>query len=172
MTPAAGERGFTLVEVLIAVTVLGVIIAAIGAGFSVGLRTMDGTASRLAGSMDAQLVGVHLPDDVASATTIVSAPGSIVCAGVAAPVLQLSDAASFDVVYGVRAANGGHQLERHDCAGGAVRSTVVVARNLGGLSAAVATGIPAGVTLTVTEATIPSNPTPFVFSVSGTRRAS
>lgn len=175
MTRGADERGFTLVEVLIAVAVLGVVIAAIGAGYSVALRTMDGTANRLAGSMDAQLLGVHLPDDVASATRI--DVSDIACTGVVAPILQLRDGAKVNVVYGVRAAGAGHQLERHDCAGGAVRSTTVIARNLAGADAAVATRVPAsggatGATLTITEATVASEIAPFVFTVTGTRRAS
>ena len=172
MTQAPDERGFTLVEVLVTVVVLGVVIAALGAGFSVGLRTMDSTANRLAGSMDAQLLGVHLPDDVASATSIDATPSSITCVGVASPVLQLGDGASFDVVYGVGAGSGTHRLERHDCAGGSVRSTIVVARNLAGPAAAVATRTATGATLTITGATVAADATPFVFSVTGTRRAS
>lgn len=176
MTAARDEHGFTLVELLIAVSVLGVIVLALGAAFSVGLRTMDTTTNRLAGSMDAQLLGVHLPDDVASATVITTAPAAIVCTGVASPVLQLADGA-FNVVYGVRAARGEHQLERHDCSGGAVRSTIVVARHLGGMTAAVATRIPAsgapsGATITLTEATVASEPVPFVFSVTAMVRSS
>jgi len=58
-----------------------------------------------------------------------------------------------------------------------VQSTTVVARNLAGTSAAVPARIPAtgtltGASLTVTEKATATEVTPFVFTVSGTRRSS
>jgi hypothetical protein len=155
------------------------IVVALGAAFSVGLRTMNDTSSRLGGSNDAQLVGVHFPPDVESATeAVASASGvGITCTGATNPVLELSDGGAFDVVYGVRAAAGSFQLERHVCAGGAVQSTRVIARNLGSITAAVPARLPAtgrlvGATLTITERAGGTDVAPYVFTVRGNRRSS
>ena len=177
---AGGESGFTLVELLIAVTVLGVIMTAIAAGFSVGLRTMNDTSDRLAGSNDAQHLAVSLVPDVASATVAVAAAdgAGIACTGASNPVLQLSDGTSFNVVYGVRSVAGAStfQLERYVCTAGAVTSTRVVARNLASLTAAAPTRIPAGGTLAGASLTLTEKVTTtdaaYVFTVTGRRRTS
>jgi prepilin-type N-terminal cleavage/methylation domain-containing protein len=169
------ESGFTLVELLIAVVVLGVIVAGISAGFSLGLNTLNETSNRLAGSNDAQLLGTYLPPDVTSATEATTT--GIACSGASNPQLELSDGPNFNVVYGVRTIAGGHQLERYDCTSGSVGKTTVVARNLAGASAVLATRIPAsgtltGASLTVTERTTPQESSAYVFTVTGTRRSS
>lgn len=175
---ARDEAGFTLVELLIAVTVLGIIIAALGAGFSVGLRTMNDTSNRLSGSNDAQQLGVYLPPDVESASVAVASDtgSGITCTGASNPVLQLTDGATFNIVYGVRSESGAYQLERYVCTGGSVQSTKVVARNLASTSAVAPTRLPAsgtltGASLTVTEKTTATDSTAYVFTITGTKRA-
>jgi prepilin-type N-terminal cleavage/methylation domain-containing protein len=172
------ESGFTLVELMIAIAVLGVIMVALGSAFSFGLITMNDTSNRLSGSNDAQLLAVFLPPDVESATAAVaSASGAgITCTGASSPVLQLTDAATFNVVYGVRLVSGAYQLERYVCTGGSVQSTTVVGRNLGSATALAPTRIPAsgtltGASLTVTEKVTDSDPVAYVFTVGGKRRA-
>ena len=176
MTATADESGFTLVELLIAVAVMGLIMVALGAGFSVGLRTMNDTSSRLAGSNDAQLVGVHLPPDIESATEAVGYPGNGTCFG-ADPVLRLTDGATFDVVYGVKADGATFRLDRYDCSGTTVLSTRIVARNLASATAVAPTRYPTsgtltGAALTITEKATGTDATPYVFTVRGNRRSS
>lgn len=176
---AKRESGFTLVELLIAVSVLGMIMAALGAAFAVGYRTMNDTSNRLAGSNDAQLLGANLPPDIESASVVTASSSGtgITCTGASNPVLQLTDGTTFNVVYGVRSTADAYSLERYICTGGTVQSTIVVARNLASTSAAVPARIPAtgtltGASLTVTEKATATEVTPFVFTVSGTRRSS
>lgn len=189
MSRPGDESGFTLVEMLIAVTVLGIIMVALGAGFSAGLRNLDDTSNRLSGSTDAQQLGVYLVPDVQSASAVVaSATGAgITCTGASAPVLQLTDGASFNVVYGVRTVTSGsladsshpaYYLERYVCTGGAVvsGSTKVVSRTLASATAAapaqiLSSGTLVGASLTVTEKTTTNDTTPYVFTVKGNRRS-
>jgi prepilin-type N-terminal cleavage/methylation domain-containing protein len=176
--PVRDERGFTLVELLIAVTVLGVIMTALGAGFSLALGTINGTSNRLASSQDAQLLGVYLLPDIEGASTIVasSTGAGISCTGAQNPVLQLTDSSTFNVVYGVRNNAGTYQLERYVCTGGSVQSTTVVGRNLASTTAVTPARLPAsgtltGASLTVTEKTTTADSTAYVYTVTGKVRS-
>jgi len=69
----AGERGFTLVEVLVCVALLAIIGGAVGIVFSVGLRTIlepGASRDRLAAASDAIAVDQLLSADVHRATCI------------------------------------------------------------------------------------------------------
>lgn len=173
------EAGFTLVEMLVAVALLGVVMAGLGGLFFVGFRTTDETANRLSGSNDALFLSVYLLPDVQSATeAIASSNGTgIVCTGAANPKLQLTDSTTLNVVYGVREVGDQYHLERHVCTGGSVSTTKVIARNLASTSSVTPTRTPAtgtltGASLTVTEAPTTSTDTSYEFTVSGKRRAS
>jgi prepilin-type N-terminal cleavage/methylation domain-containing protein len=72
------NRGFTLIEVLIALTVLGVTMVAVFAGFSSGLKLRAVTRDRVAFDRDSRLMINSLRDDFAN---LVSAgPGPMVSA--------------------------------------------------------------------------------------------
>lgn len=64
------DRGLSLVEVLLSVTIGSVVIAALLQGIFSGLRTLDDTNARIAGSNDTQLVAGYFTSDVASAETV------------------------------------------------------------------------------------------------------
>lgn len=167
------ESGFTLVELLIAVVVMGVISTVIGAAFTVGLRTMDDTSNRVSSSTDAQLLNMYLPADVQSATAATTS--GIACTGASNPKLQLTGDSSFNIVYGVRAEGETFLLERHVCTDGSVQSTIVVGRNVAGTAAEVvgvripSSGTFVGASLTVIEAPSTNDPS-YVFTVTGRRR--
>src|SRR5690242_5451403 len=77
-----GERGFTLVELLVAIAILGVVAAVIGQAFVVSAETTNATAQRFSESHDAQVASAYLANDVQS--TIGLTPTS--CGGVASLV--------------------------------------------------------------------------------------
>lgn len=81
----AGARGFTLVELLIAVTILGVISIGITMTFTVLARTTDGTQARLTQSRGPKLVGVYWMPDVNSSETV--NPTGTVCGSVGTPLV-------------------------------------------------------------------------------------
>jgi prepilin-type N-terminal cleavage/methylation domain-containing protein len=180
MSRRADERGFTLVELLVAIAILGIIMLPLSGAFSVGLRTINDTSNRLAGSADAQLLTVHFPADVQGATEGTTTVPAAACTGAENPKLQLTDgggATAMNVVYGVRASGSAYQVVRYDCAGGSVVKSTVVARNVPSVGSVTAgrkptTGTFTGATLQLTERVTASDSAPYVFTVEGRRRAS
>lgn len=174
------EGGFTLVELLVAVAILGVVMGALGSAIFIGFRTTNDTSNRLISSTDAQLLSVYLPPDVLSASAATASPSGtgITCSGASNPKLQLTDGTSFNVVYGVRAGTGGvFQLERYVCTSGSVSKTTVVARNLAGTSSVTPTRTPAtgtltGASLEVTAKATATDTAPYTYTVTGRKRAS
>ena len=67
--PAAKrDRGFTLPEILIAMTVSGILVASLAMAFSVIVRSQTGSQQRIAESKDVTFVQTWLPADLSSAT--------------------------------------------------------------------------------------------------------
>ncbi len=176
------DAGFTLVELLMAIVIMGIVIGPLAAGLLIGLRTSDETANRLAGSNDAQLLSVWLPPDVQSAggsagDVVGSLTGNTDCSG-RANALRLgwretlgSTTTSFVAAYAVSQDSvGDWRLVRYFCTNGGAPTTHVVARNLAGSSAVTSTITGTKVALTVTEKSTPANPTSYTFTVSGHRR--
>jgi len=84
------EGGFTLPELLIAITLLGLIVGAITASLILGIKTTDGTAFRLSASHDAQLLSLYFPSDAQNATTTtVPAAADTTCSGAPGGLLRL-----------------------------------------------------------------------------------
>ena len=85
------DTGFTLVELLVTVLILGIIISAVGTALFVGLRTTNLTTRRLAEAHDAQLITSYFVTDVQSSDSVTSTALDARCtAGVTgAPVVSL-----------------------------------------------------------------------------------
>ncbi len=173
---AGAEAGFTLVELLAAIAVLGVISVALSTAVLVTYRTLDQTSLRVAGSTDAQFVSIYLPSDIASAdsaTDSVTTPG-LACIGATNIKLQLTSAINLGaltagvVIYWVDPVGKSFQLVRSVCVNGSVGSRLVVARNLLDANSAVAAAIDRGYALTVTEKVASAGAVPsYQFRISG-----
>ena len=85
MRRTTGSRGFTLVELLVAVVILGMLSIAITAAFTVLARSMDGTQDRLTNSRGPKLVGVYWIPDVNSSETV--NPSGAVCGTTGTPLV-------------------------------------------------------------------------------------
>jgi prepilin-type N-terminal cleavage/methylation domain-containing protein len=178
---ARGERGFTLVELMLSIVISGIILAPITAGVIVGLRTTAETSNRLSGSNDAQLLAAWLTPDIQStgnqAGDVVAAPtANTECSGVSNRLrlkwretngTTTTYVAAYAVVAGV---DGRWYLKRYYCVNGGAATVHIVNRNLASSTAATATTSSQKVTMTVTEATTPTDPTPYTITVSGNRR--
>ncbi|MEY2474356.1 MAG: hypothetical protein QOK28_3685 [Actinomycetota bacterium] len=60
------EKGFTLIEMLVAIIIGGLMTGAVTSALLIGLRTMDDTDARIAGSNDTQLIAGYVNRDIAS----------------------------------------------------------------------------------------------------------
>jgi prepilin-type N-terminal cleavage/methylation domain-containing protein len=178
------QHGFTLVELMVAMTIMGIILVPMAAGVFVGLRTSDETANRLAGSNDAQLISTWLPPDLHSAgngsNDVVATPTvNTECSGVnnalrlkwQATETAGGAATTYVAAYAIsQASTGEYRLLRYSCVNGGSATQHVIGRNLAGASAVTIATSGTKVTMTVTEKSTPTNPTSYTFSVSGNRR--
>ena len=152
-----GERGVTLVEVLIAVVILGLITVPLGNAIFGFIRLSDQTNQRLSESQDAQLAGSYFAQDVQGLGVrdwtaypypyrpsveqdIAGTDGRYKCGGPEIAVVRLAwddpDAVAgaprvFRASYVVRVAGDQRQLHRILCVDSpAVVSDLVIARSL------------------------------------------
>ncbi|MDQ1709246.1 MAG: hypothetical protein QOG49_631, partial [Frankiaceae bacterium] len=63
------DAGVTLVELIVALSISGLLAAVIAAAFAVGVKTTDEANKRLAGSQGAQIASSYVAADVASSVT-------------------------------------------------------------------------------------------------------
>ena len=169
----SGERGFTLPELLVAVTVLGIIILPLTASIVVGVRTTGDAQQRLIEARGEQLTAAYFPSDVASSDTIVpndTAP----CGGTGPAVVVSFDWAddhspTNEVSYVVPA--GGTDMYRKSCQGGVVQTTNLLGSGISGTLTISCT--PNANCASANAATITVNlHSGGQYTVSGTRRSS
>ena len=65
-TRAGSESGFTLVEMITAITILGIVIVPLAMAIALGYRTTFGVEQKLGQSGDAQVLSAYFPEDVQS----------------------------------------------------------------------------------------------------------
>ena len=83
------ERGFTLVELLVAITILGIIMVAIGAMITTAFRTTTIVSNRLEASRAPKLVSTYWVPDVESAEHVLVGGGTGDCAAPAGSGLKV-----------------------------------------------------------------------------------
>ena len=147
------QQGFTLVELMIAIAITGLIVSAIAGALIVSFATTGVTQQRLAESHDVQITSAYLANDVQSAAAVNSSSGGS-CSG-ASTTLVTFKYDSGDAVYSCgTAANGETQVTRRfggDTVvlahfAGTARPTVTCAPNAG------CSGTVQAVTMAFTEA--------------------
>ncbi|MFA5890348.1 MAG: prepilin-type N-terminal cleavage/methylation domain-containing protein [Actinomycetota bacterium] len=166
------DEGFTLVELVITMVILGIIGAAISTAIVVGLRTTDATQTRLAQSHDRQMTPAFFITDVQSSDDV--SLSDTTCSGVIPVVrFQWTDQGVVKVAaYAIVAAENERQLRRYYCEDSVVINTSSVVHNLSVsvnpvlvcTPACPGTSTPSKVTLTITDTSGAS------FDVVGSRR--
>jgi prepilin-type N-terminal cleavage/methylation domain-containing protein len=131
----AGDDGFTLVELLVAFVILGILIVPLAGSVITSLTAVDRAQQRTSDSSDAQVLGLYFSSDVQSSHVVGTAsacgtPG-------ATPVLRLSwvdpaTAATQNVDYITMTGAHGH-VELHRIACGQVSGNVIVGRAVSGV---------------------------------------
>lgn len=178
-TRGTSQSGYTLVELLVAITIMGIIMVPLTTGTVIAYRTMGLTSNSLTSSSDAQVLSVYLPADVKSAD---SAATTGTCTGVTVTnaklyLTSLANAATalpaITVVYWVQSSLGAFQLVRSVC--GSSPKSITVARNLALVGSAVASAVTVssvvkGYSIAVTEKLV-REPSAYTFSVSGRFRS-
>ncbi len=174
--------GFTLPELLVTMTVLGIIVAAIAAAVIVSLKNDNRSANSLRGSRDAQTLALWLPADVQSAaptggidtnaattTGCLNSPSQTAANFNVLRLMWTETATTYFAAYRAVQPNLSQpwQLVRTYCTAGAVGNNVIVVRNLA--SGSSATVINNGTQLGLNIATSVSGAT-YSFSVTGTPR--
>lgn len=130
----AGDDGFTLVELLVAFVILGILIVPLAGSVITSLTAVDRSQQRTSDSTDAQVLGLYFPSDVQSSHVVgtASACGTLG----ATPVLRLSwddpaTATTQNVDYVTMTGAGGH-VELHRIACGLVSGDIIVGRAVTG----------------------------------------
>lgn len=137
MTAAHRDRGLTLTELLITVTIVGIIMGVLSSATIVFLRNQNSASQRIDETRGLQQLVNYLPGDVASAQVITQNADPLNCGTGGIPILHLSWQEEFGTTisrYSVtyREFSGvENRLTRFHCRNGSLvpTSTVIVARN-------------------------------------------
>jgi prepilin-type N-terminal cleavage/methylation domain-containing protein len=165
------ERGFTLPELMVALSILGMIMAPLTASIFVGLRTIGDSQQRYTEAHGAQLTSAYFPFDVASATNIIPADPTP-CGGTGPTVVASFDWAddlspTNEVTYVIP--TGQNYMVRMVCRGG----TVVTSNRLAwGVSATPVIACAPACSAAFKTATITvTGASGWQYTVTGTRRS-
>ncbi len=138
-----GEEGFTLVEVVASVVILGIIMVPLGMAMVVGFRTVFGIQERLASAADVQKLSTYFPSDVASVDSDGVNPTRIEDEGVCKATAgeqslitfrwdkDLGDNGQTVVRYVARGSGTGSQVVRRICRGSNTPVETVLASHFG-----------------------------------------
>lgn len=133
----SNESGMTLIEMLIATAVLGIIIGPLTASLLLGYANAEGTRERLSDSAAAQIVSAYFPLDGASAEQVtIAAPGPCVAPAKTWLTFTWTDPVdgAIEVVY--RQPCGTSRLERIRTTAGTPGPTTELMENFIGLEGA------------------------------------
>jgi prepilin-type N-terminal cleavage/methylation domain-containing protein len=131
------DDGFTVIELLIALTVSGLILAPLAAAIFVGFRTTGDTQTRLAQSDSANVLAAYFIPDVQNASILGFGATQLDCGSASGPVdIALTwlpyQAASSTVGYYTADVGGKTELRRRVCRGDDIVAEVKVLGNVTG----------------------------------------
>lgn len=161
------EEGFTLVELMVAVTILAILTATLASAFIVTFRTADDANERLALAHDVQISTAAFASDVQSADQVWTGDPAPTC-GPGGGLLNLRwvDGTTVNLVtYAVTTAGSERRLVRHRCTVGASSTQQVLSHFVSSVAAPSCDAGPCG------TAAVPARPRQVVLTVTDTLSA-
>lgn len=129
------DAGFTLVELLMAITIMGIILVTLGFSVTQGYQNATETKASIDRAILANFAARYFAPDIAS-TTLAGTPIVTVnppqCGTDAIPVIDIQTSDNTAVSYGIESADGGESLVRSTCSGSVTGTLNLVSqRHLG-----------------------------------------
>ena len=121
------QSGFTLVELLVATVITGIIVGALGTAFIVSFRATDEAGERLAVANDLQLLTASFGSDVQSADVVRRTSTTPGC-GPDTPVISMQWDDLGDIIrvsYVVDSSSSSTRLVRYECRGATTAQRVL-----------------------------------------------
>jgi hypothetical protein len=137
VTRRADDSGVTLIELVLATALTGLLAGVVGAAFVIGVKTTGAATDRIEAARHSQIVSAVFPVDAQSAKTITASPTG--CAGAPATVAELGwteldDAGTTSVVklaqWTCTTSGGSTNLVRQLRVGGVLQPSLVVAEGI------------------------------------------
>ncbi len=153
MTTVRRDRGFTLVELIVVVSIMVVISSSVGAALFLGFRTTTNTYTRLDQSNAAMSINRFLTGDLLSAEgpVLVNSATDATCGGTAPLKVWSRSSASAGAPDTITVwARSGNDLIRRTCVDGTTASSTVVATGIDGFAPAACPAPCTAPTVTVT----------------------
>lgn len=135
-----GDDGFTLPELLVAVTIMVLLMGTLGFTLVSSLRVLSNSQDRVTRAKDSAIIGFVFPLDVSNASSLTSGASLTPPCGTGTPVATMKTgnvrttgtaASDQNVWYGV---NGSGALKRYECSGNKVVNTTTLADSVSGTS--------------------------------------
>lgn len=181
------EAGFTLVELIVAIIIVGIIVVPLSGAIILGYTRMAQTGQRSLEAGDSQLVAAYFVNDVQGSDQVLvsgfTCGATLADGSTAAPVVEFalkSDptaASDYQSSYSTVTQDGALQLYRVVCKSGVV-TDALISKSLASVPTVTCAGAtcssatPATVSMVVTEKGNFANATTDQFTVTGTRRQS
>lgn len=166
----AHDEGFTLVEVLLALTITVILTGVAGTALAVSLKVAGQSDERVLGSRAAQISSLYFASDAQSATSVLlTAPPTCSLPPGGAYVVGFA-LTSGQVVYFTQDAAAERSLVRRRCTSSGPPNDSVVARSLLTTAAPIVTCSPAACASSSRRIDVQVTARDFVFQLSGSRR--
>jgi prepilin-type N-terminal cleavage/methylation domain-containing protein len=166
------DGGFTLVELLMAITIMGIILVTLGFSVTEGFRNATQSKASIDRSILSTFAARYFAPDIASTTfgaTSIVTTNPPACGVDATSVIDIQTSANTAVSYGYETAGGSRSLVRSTCSGNVTGSLTLIAQKHLGTTDASLTPTATCATTTSCSLTLTWHNPDYSITVSGAR---